>query len=79
MSSLDIDSLIDSIDIDNLIIPFGKITNITATTIMVKGLDVAVGDIVKIESSNNQHSVLGMVATIKGEEFTVVPFSFIEG
>ncbi|MEA1915856.1 MAG: flagellar protein export ATPase FliI [Campylobacterota bacterium] len=76
---VDIDKLLDSIDIDNLIVPFGRIKNISATTITVGGLDVAVGDIVKIESKDNTHNVLGMVATIKGEHFTVVPFSFIEG
>ncbi len=75
----DLDALLDSIDIDNLIVPFGRIKHISATTITVTGLEVAVGDIVKIESNDLKHTVLGMVATIGDGEFTVVPFSFIEG
>jgi len=76
---IDIDKLINDIDFDNLIVPFGRISHISATTIMASGLQVAVGDIVKIESEKHLYTVLGMVATIKSDGFTVVPFSFIEG
>lgn len=76
---MDIDSLLNRLDNDNLIIPFGRITNISATTINATGLEVAVGDIVKIESNERVYSVLGMVASINDKTFTIVPFSFIDG
>ena len=75
----DIDLLLDSINMDNLIVPFGRIKHISSTVITVTGLEVAVGDIVKIESNDLKHTVLGMVVTASDNEFTVVPFSFIEG
>jgi len=76
---IDLDELINNIDVDNLIVPFGRIKHISSTTIVANGLRVAVGDIVKIESDQNLYSVLGMVASINKDDFTVVPFSFIEG
>ena len=76
---MDIDSLLDSIDSTNLSIPFGRIKNISSTTIKAIGIEVAVGDIVKIESQSHLYSVLGMVASIESGSFTIVPFSFIEG
>jgi flagellum-specific ATP synthase len=76
---MDIDHLINNINADNLILPFGRITNISSTTVSATGLEVAVGDIVKIESQQHLYSVLGMVASIKSDDFTIVPFSFIEG
>jgi len=74
-----LDNLLDHIDSDKLYIPFGRIVNINSTTIIAKGLDVAIGDIVKIESFARLYSVLGMVASISAEIFTIVPFSFIDG
>jgi flagellum-specific ATP synthase len=76
---IDIDKLINSIDMDNLVIPFGRIRNISSTTIVACGIEVAVGDIVKIESEQHLYTVLGMVASINDNDFTIVPFSFIEG
>ena len=76
---MDIDNLINSIDSSNLSIAFGRIENISSTTISATGLEVAVGDIVKIESVIHLTSVLGMVASINSTTFTIVPFSFIEG
>lgn len=76
---IDIDKLIDSIDLDKLIVPFGRIKHISSTTIVAIGLEVAVGDLVKIESDKHLYTVLGMVASINADGFTVVPFSFIEG
>ena len=76
---IDIDKLINDIDIDNLIVPFGRIKLISSTVITACGLQVAVGDVVKIESEKHLYSVLGMVATIQNDSFTIVPFSFIEG
>ncbi|NQY93508.1 MAG: flagellar protein export ATPase FliI [Campylobacteraceae bacterium] len=76
---IDLDKLINDIDIDNLIVPFGRINHISSTTITACGLQVAVGDIVKIESDQHLYTVLGMVASIDKDSFTIVPFSFIEG
>ena len=76
---VDIDKFIENINVDNLIIPFGRITNISSTTIKVVGIEVAVGDIVRIESQQNIYTVLGMVASIESDGFKIVPFSFIDG
>jgi flagellum-specific ATP synthase len=62
-----------------LVIPFGRIDKISSTTIVASGLIVAIGDIVKIESQKHLYTVLGMVASIHNKEFTIVPFSFIDG
>jgi len=74
-----LDNILNQIDGNNLYIPFGRITNINATSIVADGLKVAIGDIVKIESFTRDYSVLGMVASINASSFTVVPFSFIDG
>ena len=76
---MNIDDLLNKIDATNLSIAFGRITNISTTTLSATGLEVAVGDIVKIESVQHLYSVLGMVASINDVSFTIVPFSFIEG
>ncbi len=76
---MDLDSLLQSIDEKNLSIAFGRIKHISTTTITATGLEVAVGDIVKIESVQHLYTVLGMVASIQKDSFTIVPFSFIEG
>ncbi|MGM0519235.1 MAG: flagellar protein export ATPase FliI [Campylobacterota bacterium] len=76
---MDLDKLLNSIDSKSLSVAFGRIKNISSTTVTATGLEVAVGDIVKIESVQNLYTVLGMVASIDGGDFTIVPFSFIEG
>ena len=76
---MNIDDILNRIDETNLSIAFGRITNISTTTLSATGLEVAVGDIVKIESVQHLYTVLGMVASISDKSFTVVPFSFIEG
>ena len=76
---MNIDDILNKIDETNLSIAFGRITNISTTTLSAIGLEVAVGDIVKIESVQHLYTVLGMVASISDKNFTVVPFSFIEG
>ena len=76
---MDIDSLLNNIDSTDLSIPFGRIKHISTTTIKATGIEVAVGDIVKIESQQHLYTVLGMVASIDDGSFTIVPFSFIEG
>lgn len=75
---MEIDDILQFIANENLSIPFGKIINITATTVTGHGLDVAVGDIIRIESSSHGE-VLGMVSTVKALDFTVIPFSFVDG
>ena len=76
---MDIEDILNRIDSTNLSIPFGRIKNIATTTLTATGLEVAVGDIVKIESVQHLYTVLGMVASLDAESFTIVPFSFIEG
>ena len=76
---MDIDKLINNIDSTNLSIAFGRIVNISTTTLHATGLEVAVGDIVRIESILHKSTVLGMVASINDSSFAIVPFSFIDG
>ena len=76
---MNIEDIINKIDSTNLSIPFGRIKNIATTTLTATGLEVAVGDIVKIESVQHLYTVLGMVASIDDLSFTIVPFSFIDG
>ena len=63
---MNIDDILNKIDPTNLTIAFGKITNISAITLTGTGLEVAVGDIVRIESVQKIYTVLGMVTTIDG-------------
>ena len=74
-----IDDFLSSIDFDSLVIPFGKIIKINPTTIIATGLNVAIGDVVRIEPVRHEYSVLGMVSAIEKNNFTIVPFSFIDG
>jgi flagellum-specific ATP synthase len=76
---IDIDNILNNINMDNLIVPFGRIHKINSTTIVASGLTVAIGDVVKIESEKHLYTVLGMIASIEKDEFTIVPFSFIDG
>ena len=76
---IDIDEVLNNISNDNLVIAFGRINKISATTITASGLIVAIGDVVKIESQRHTYSVLGMVASIHDKYFDIVPFSFIDG
>ena len=76
---MNIDDIIDSIDSNNLNIAFGRVVNISAVTLSAVGLDVAVGDIVRIESVQKLYTVLGMVTVLNDDMFVIVPFSFIDG
>ena len=76
---MNIDDIINSIDSNNLDIAFGRVVNISAVTLSAVGLDVAVGDIVRIESAQKLYTVLGMVTVLKDGLFVIVPFSFIDG
>ena len=79
MSSLELDQLIDNLAGEALFIPFGRITTIKSSSIVASGLEVAIGDIVRIESQTHEYEVLGMVASLESNLFTIVPFSFIDG
>ena len=76
---MNIDQILDNLDDKNLYIPFGRIVNISSTSIRAGGLEVAIGDIVKIESQHHTYTVLGMVSSIESDSFLVIPFSFIDG
>ncbi|WWW12175.1 flagellar protein export ATPase FliI [Arcobacter cryaerophilus gv. pseudocryaerophilus] len=76
---MNIDEIIDNIDSNNLNIAFGRVVNISAVTLSAVGLDVAVGDIVRIESVQKLYTVLGMVTVLNDDMFVIVPFSFIDG
>jgi flagellum-specific ATP synthase len=76
---MDLEQFLDNLDSDSFIVPFGRITHISTTTLIATGIEVAIGDIVRIESDNHTYSVVGMVASIDSETFTIVPFSFIDG
>ncbi|MDX4065847.1 flagellar protein export ATPase FliI [Aliarcobacter skirrowii] len=74
-----LDDILNQIDSSNLNIAFGRVTNISSITLSATGLDVAVGDIVRIESEQKLYSVLGMVTVLNASSFIVVPFSFVDG
>lgn len=52
-----LDDILNQIDSSNLNIAFGRVTNISSITLSATGLDVAVGDIVRIESEQKLYSV----------------------
>lgn len=58
---------------------FGKIINISSTTIEINGLKTSIGDIVKIVSKNSQKEELGMITEVKRDSSFVSPFGFVEG
>ena len=57
--------------------PFGTIIKINPTNLIATGITPSIGDIVKIESGNN--NTLGMVTSIDKNSFTITPFGFLEG
>jgi len=79
MSTLDLDQLINNLNGEALFIPFGRISTINSASIVASGLEVAIGDIVRIESQTHEYEVLGMVASLEKDLFSIVPFSFIDG
>jgi flagellum-specific ATP synthase len=76
---MNLDNILEKFDNSNLFIPFGYVVNISSTYIKAHGLEVAIGDIVRIESAENVYEVLGMVTKIDDDGFTIIPFSFIDG
>lgn len=58
---------------------FGKVVKINATVITAVGLNVSIGDMVKIISNETSQETVGMVTEIDGDTFFITPFSFVEG
>ena len=48
--NFNLDDILSQINTDKLYISFGTIININSSNIIASGLDVAIGDVVKIES-----------------------------
>jgi len=57
--------------------PFGFVKKITPINIIGNKLNVSIGDLVKIKSTNGE--ILGMVTAVTQDDFVVTPFSFTEG
>ena len=58
---------------------FGEVVKINATVITATGLNVSIGDMVKIISNSTNQTTTGMVTEIDGITFFITPFSFVEG
>ncbi len=58
---------------------FGEVVKINATVITATGLNVSIGDMVKIVSNSTNQKTTGMVTEIDGKTFFITPFSFVEG
>jgi len=59
-------------------VSFGKVVSLDASMIEIKGIDVSIGDIIKIQASNGEEK-LSMVTAVKENSFLVSPFDFVEG
>jgi len=57
--------------------PFGFVTKITPLNIIGNNLNVSIGDLVTIKSSDK--NILGMITAVSTDDFVVTPFSFTEG
>ncbi len=58
---------------------FGVVKKISPTHIIGNGLNLGIGDTVRIESFSLKKHTFGMVTEIDGDDFVVTPFGFIEG
>ncbi|SFV69091.1 Flagellum-specific ATP synthase FliI [hydrothermal vent metagenome] len=63
----------------NYSVAFGEVVKINATVIIAKGLNVSIGDMVKVVSDTIDLETVGMVTEIDGTLFYITPFSFVEG
>jgi flagellum-specific ATP synthase len=60
--------------------PFGEIIKITSNDIRASGIEVSIGDIIKIESKNfQQNKAEGIVISVEKNSFSISPFGFTEG
>ena len=57
--------------------PFGFVSKITPLNIIGNSLNVSIGDLVTIKT--DEKNVLGMVTAVSKNDFTITPFSFVEG
>ncbi len=58
---------------------YGNIINISATNIEATGLNVGIGDVVRLVSSDKHREGLAMVTEVKSDSFFISPFGFVEG
>ena len=58
---------------------FGEVIKINSNVIIASGLQVSIGDMVKIVSNTGELETTGMVTEIDGNLFFITPFSFVEG
>ncbi|MEN4053044.1 MULTISPECIES: flagellar protein export ATPase FliI [Sulfurimonas] len=72
-------SLKEKLSHKNYSVAFGEVVKINATVITAKGLNVSIGDMVKIVSNETDLETVGMVTEIDGAVFYITPFSFVEG
>ena len=61
----------------NLSKPFGFVSKITPLNIIGHSLNVSIGDLVTIKT--DEKNILGMVSAVSKNDFTITPFSFVEG
>ena len=57
--------------------PFGFVSQITPLNIIGNSLNVSIGDLVTIKTEDK--NILGMVTAVSKNDFTITPFSFVEG
>jgi flagellum-specific ATP synthase len=68
---------INSLNLSDL---FGTISKITSNDIEANGINVSIGDIIKIDSENStQDNLQGIVVSVKEGSFVISPFGFTEG
>jgi flagellum-specific ATP synthase len=74
---------IENIDSSSLSIPYGYVSKITPTNIIISGLDVSIGDIVQIEINATNTKIktflYAMINILEANEAIAVPFSFLDG
>lgn len=63
----------------NIEVHFGTVQKINASNIEIIGLNPSIGDIIKIISNSTGKERLGMVTELRGDNFFVSPFGFVEG
>ena len=59
-------------------VSFGKVISLDASMIEIEGIEVSIGDIIRIETQKGE-SKLSMVTAVKENSFLVSPFDFVEG
>jgi flagellum-specific ATP synthase len=72
-------SLKERIADKNYSVLFGEVIKINATVIVAKGLQVGIGDMVKIVSNKSDQTLVGMVTEVDHGLMFITPFSFVEG